>query len=292
MGHTILKNYDGFDARLGAFIRDFNSRERKQLEEGREKLKELTLAWKQKYEEDKSTSDRVQEILVEQLDERDEQIAPDAITLEAKFIEDLGMDSLELVELAMALEEEVGNEIPDEDAEKPASRNTILIGSILFALWIIVGCDSGENNSYSDSDRENNNLTPEQPASTNAPTQPNPTGNPPENSGDPLQKAIRDQGNLKSALESLHADATFDSEGNLLRLGLDSLPVTDDAVPVIAKQTRLRALYLFDTKISDAGLKQLAGLKELKILMLTGSPVTSSGIDQLQMSLPNCVIIP
>ena len=97
---------------------------------------------------------------------------------------------------------------------------------------------------------------------------------------------------MKSALESLHADATFDSEGNLLRLGLDSLPVTNDALPVIAKQTRLRALYLFDTKISDAGLKQLAGLKELKILMLTGSPVTSSGIDQLQMSLPNCVIIP
>ena len=174
----------------------------------------------------------------------------------------------------------------------PPSRKAILIGSILLALWIIVGCDSGENNSYSDSDHENKKLTPEQPISTNAPTQPDPISNPPGNSDDPLLKAIRDQGTLKSALESLQADATFDSEGNLLRLGLDSLPVTNDALPVIAKQTRLRALYLFDTKISDAGLKQLAGLKELKILMLTGSPVTSSGIDQLQMSLPNCVIIP
>ena len=224
---------------------------------------------------------------MEQLDERHEQIA-----LEAKFIGDLGVDSLDMVEHAMALEEKFGNEIPDEDTEKPASRNTILIGSILLALWIIVGCDSGENNSYSDSDRENNNLTPEQSASTYAPSQPNLKSNPPRNSGDPLLKAIRDQGNLKSALESLHADATFDSEGNLLRLGLDSLPVTNDALPVIAKQTRLRALYLFDTNISDAGLKQLASLKDLKILMLTGSPVTSSGIDQLQMSLPNCVIIP
>jgi hypothetical protein len=174
----------------------------------------------------------------------------------------------------------------------PTSRKAILIGSLFGALWIADGCGSGEEVSPSDSDQENNNLTPEQPVSTNALTQPNPTSNPPEKSDDPLQKAIRDQGNLKSALESLHADATFDSEGNLLRLGLDSLPVTNDALPVIAKQTRLRALYLFDTNISDAGLKQLAGLKELKILMLTGSPVTRSGMDQLQMSLPNCVIIP
>ena len=174
----------------------------------------------------------------------------------------------------------------------PISRKAILIGSILVAQVVAVGCDSDKDNSHSDSDHENKNLAPEQPVSTNAPTQPNPTDNSPENPSDPLLKAIRDQGNLKSALEFLHADATFDSEGNLLRLGLDSLPVTNDALPVIAKQTRLHALYLFDTKISDAGLKQLAGLKELKILMLTGSPVTSSGIDQLQMSLPNCVIIP
>ena len=172
----------------------------------------------------------------------------------------------------------------------PPSRKAILIGIGLITLLVIDGCDSGRNNS--DSDYENKKLTSEQPISTNAPTQLDPITNPPGNSDDPLLKAIRDQGTLKSALESLQADATFDSEGNLLRLGLDSLPVTNDALPVIAKQTRLRALYLFDTKISDAGLKQLAGLKELKILMLTGSPVTSSGIDQLQMSLPNCVIIP
>ena len=172
----------------------------------------------------------------------------------------------------------------------PPSRKAILIGIGLITLLVIDGCDSGRNNS--DSDHENKKLTSEQPNSTNAPTQPDPISNPLGNSDDPLLKAIRDQGNLKSALESLHADATFDSEGNLFRLGLDSLPVTNDALPVIAKQIRLRALYLFDTKISEAGLKQLAGLKELKILMLTGSPVTSSGIDQLQMSLPNCVIIP
>ncbi len=133
----------------------------------------------------------------------------------------------------------------------PTSRKAIFIGSIFFAALVIGGCDSGQNNSNSDSDRLNKNPAPEQPVSTNALTQPNPTSNPPEKSDDPLLKAIRDKGNLKSALESLRADVTFDSKGNLIRLGLDNLSVTDEATPIIAKQTRLRALYLFDTKCDE-----------------------------------------
>jgi acyl carrier protein len=62
---------------------------------------------------DKSASDRVKEIIVEQLG-----VNPDQVTPEAKFIEDLGADSLDTVELVMAFEEEFGAEIPDEDAEK------------------------------------------------------------------------------------------------------------------------------------------------------------------------------
>ncbi len=62
---------------------------------------------------DKSVSDRVKEIIVEQLG-----VNPDQVTPEAKFIEDLGADSLDTVELVMAFEEEFGAEIPDEDAEK------------------------------------------------------------------------------------------------------------------------------------------------------------------------------
>jgi acyl carrier protein len=62
---------------------------------------------------DKSTEQRVKEIIVEQLG-----VNPDQVTPEAKFIEDLGADSLDTVELVMALEEEFGIEIPDEDAEK------------------------------------------------------------------------------------------------------------------------------------------------------------------------------
>ena len=62
---------------------------------------------------EKSVADRVKEIIVEQLG-----VNPDQVTAEAKFIEDLGADSLDTVELVMAFEEEFGAEIPDEDAEK------------------------------------------------------------------------------------------------------------------------------------------------------------------------------
>ena len=62
---------------------------------------------------EKSVQDRVKEIIVEQLG-----VNPDQVTPEAKFIEDLGADSLDTVELVMAFEEEFGIEIPDEDAEK------------------------------------------------------------------------------------------------------------------------------------------------------------------------------
>ena len=62
---------------------------------------------------DKPIDQRVKDIIVEQLG-----VKPDQVTPEAKFIEDLGADSLDTVELVMALEEEFGNEIPDEQAEK------------------------------------------------------------------------------------------------------------------------------------------------------------------------------
>ncbi|MBN1863504.1 MAG: acyl carrier protein [Victivallales bacterium] len=60
-----------------------------------------------------SISEKVKEIVVSQLG-----VAPDQVTPEAKFIEDLGADSLDQVELVMALEEEFGSDIPDEEAEK------------------------------------------------------------------------------------------------------------------------------------------------------------------------------
>ncbi len=59
------------------------------------------------------SEDRIKEIIVEQLGVDEEQITPDA-----SFIDDLGADSLDTVELVMAFEEEFDIEIPDEDAEK------------------------------------------------------------------------------------------------------------------------------------------------------------------------------
>jgi acyl carrier protein len=63
-----------------------------------------------------SVEEKVKEIIVDQLGVDENQVKS-----EASFIDDLGADSLDTVELVMALEEEFDIEIPDEDAEKIAS---------------------------------------------------------------------------------------------------------------------------------------------------------------------------
>ena len=60
-----------------------------------------------------AVDERVKKIIAEQLGLEEEDVTP-----EASFVEDLGADSLDTVELVMAFEEEFGIEIPDEDAEK------------------------------------------------------------------------------------------------------------------------------------------------------------------------------
>lgn len=68
-----------------------------------------------------SVEEKVKEIIVDQLGVDEKQVNPNA-----SFIEDLGADSLDTVELVMAFEEEFDIEIPDEDAEKIASvKNAI-----------------------------------------------------------------------------------------------------------------------------------------------------------------------
>jgi acyl carrier protein len=66
-----------------------------------------------------STFDRVKKVVVEQLD-----VSEDEVTAEASFVEDLGADSLDQVELVMAFEEEFDIEIPDEEAEKITTVQT------------------------------------------------------------------------------------------------------------------------------------------------------------------------
>lgn len=60
-----------------------------------------------------SIEEKVKNIIVEQLG-----VTAEQVTTTASFIEDLGADSLDTVELVMAFEEEFGVEVPDEDAEK------------------------------------------------------------------------------------------------------------------------------------------------------------------------------
>ena len=70
---------------------------------------------------DKSIEARVKDIIVDQLGVNAEQV-----TLEAKFVEDLGADSLDTVELVMAFEEEFDIEVPDEEAEKLQSVGDVV----------------------------------------------------------------------------------------------------------------------------------------------------------------------
>ncbi|HEY8962222.1 MAG TPA: acyl carrier protein [Luteolibacter sp.] len=70
---------------------------------------------------EKSIEDRVKDIIVDQLG-----VSADQVTLEAKFIEDLGADSLDTVELVMAFEEEFEIEVPDEEAEKLQSVGDVV----------------------------------------------------------------------------------------------------------------------------------------------------------------------
>jgi acyl carrier protein len=60
-----------------------------------------------------SVFEKVKQIIVQQLG-----VEEDEVTMDASFVDDLGADSLDLVELVMAFEEEFETEIPDEDAEK------------------------------------------------------------------------------------------------------------------------------------------------------------------------------
>jgi acyl carrier protein len=70
---------------------------------------------------DKSIEARVKDIIVDQLG-----VSADQVTAEAKFVEDLGADSLDTVELVMAFEEEFDIEVPDEEAEKLQSVGDVI----------------------------------------------------------------------------------------------------------------------------------------------------------------------
>jgi len=69
----------------------------------------------------KGMFERIRDIIVEQLG-----VEPDEVTEQSSFIDDLGADSLDIVELIMALEEEFDMEIPDEEAEKISTVGDVI----------------------------------------------------------------------------------------------------------------------------------------------------------------------
>ncbi len=81
--------------------------------------------------------EKVKNIIVEQLD-----VSIDKVVLGASFVDDLGADSLDLVELVMALEGELGEEIPDEEAEKMQTVQDA-INYIENQMAVIVSSKSG-----------------------------------------------------------------------------------------------------------------------------------------------------
>ena len=68
-----------------------------------------------------STLDKVKEVIIDKLGVEEDKIVP-----EASFVDDLGADSLDTVELIMQLEEEFGIEIPDEEAEKMTTVKSVV----------------------------------------------------------------------------------------------------------------------------------------------------------------------
>ena len=68
-----------------------------------------------------STFEKVKNVVVEQLGVKESEVTP-----KSNFVEDLGADSLDTVELVMALEEEFGIEIPDEDAENAKTVGDVI----------------------------------------------------------------------------------------------------------------------------------------------------------------------
>ena len=68
-----------------------------------------------------ASQEKVKSIIAEQLG-----VKPEEVTPEASFVDDLGADSLDTVELVMALEEEFGIEIPDDDAEKAKTVGDVI----------------------------------------------------------------------------------------------------------------------------------------------------------------------
>ena len=99
-----------------------------------------------------SIEERVRKIVVDQLGVKEEEV-----TLEASFVDDLGADSLDTVELVMALEEEFETEIPDDQAENITTVQHDISSGRIFKCLLFISCTKYCNNIISSFFKFSNN---------------------------------------------------------------------------------------------------------------------------------------
>ena len=93
-------------------------------------------------------------------------------------------------------------------------------------------------------------------------------------------------------IRALRADIELFADGDVRMLNFVGTAVEDDDLATVAMFSHLQRLYLGATRVTDAGMKHLVGLKELEYLSLHGTDVSEQRRSQLRLMLPNCQVCP
>ena len=102
---------------------------------------------------------------------------------------------------------------------------------------------------------------------------------------DPIvEKAIRER------IKKPKGELTKADLGKVTVVNLSRTQITDAGLKEVAKLQNLRDLVLIDTQITDAGLKDIAKLQQLRRLRLSNTKITKAGVAELQKALPKCKI--
>lgn len=93
-------------------------------------------------------------------------------------------------------------------------------------------------------------------------------------------------------IRQLQADVELFPSGDVKQLNFIGTPIDDEFLETVALFPQLQRLYLGATRVTDAGMKHLVGLKNLEYLSLHGTDVTPACMNQLRAKLPNCQVCP
>ena len=93
-------------------------------------------------------------------------------------------------------------------------------------------------------------------------------------------------------VRELQADVELFPNGDVKQLNFVGTSIDDEVLAIVASFSQLQRLYLGASRVTDAGMKHLEGLKNLEYLSLHGTDVTAECMQQLWAKLPNCQIGP